>query len=264
MKNAIKTVLNTSKNEFVRKTQSLTKTKKTLFVLFLIFIVPCSIASSIYYGKELCNYFHYIGAIDKAVATIYVFYTTYSLVYNVFNGNECFLKGNFPTDNESEKIYVLFSKIFILYLHNLAISFYFVFFPMVVFAGYNAFNTLGLILSLLFIFIIPLFPMALSTPFIIVAPKKANRRLKNTINAVLFITVLIITVFFSDKALNYLLDHAYTLSVIFTKYYFPAALFENTVIRGTGIIAFVFTNISAFCLYMAVLIKTNKIKSKEK
>lgn len=256
MKNVL-FILREAKDNILNKIKTLSKPKRILFYIFVPLVVVLSVPSSYFYGNVVCRHFAYIGAIDKAPATFYTVFTVYTVVFNIFNGSYYILT-KVPTSNSRKKQRVL-SRLVPLYLYNFALAVYFVCIPLITYANYTEIFIFRIIVVFLCSFVFPLLPMALSAPFVFLLPKIKNKKLTRAFNILLFVLFLAIFSVYGSTLLEKLSDNAYTLSMAFTKYYFPASILEIYLSSGSGMAIFTATNLAAFYLSILAILKYNKL-----
>lgn len=253
-KNNFLYLFNETKKAFKNRTAPLSKPKRIILYILMALVAALSIPSSLSFGDAVCNHYSFIGAIQKAPATFYTVYTFYALIYNLLNYNLFKVK----EDTNINKILLIITRLMPIYILDLALAVCYVYIPIIKYMCYTDISLFWLIPTFPVLLILPLLPMALSVFFAFI-PEIKSKKYANILNIMLLLVFCVTAYLFGDIVLQKLSDNAYTLSMGFTKYYFPAALFESLITNGTGGVLFVATNISASCLSMLALSKINKL-----
>lgn len=236
----------------------LSKAKKIIVIFSLVAGTLSAIQSSWLLSKGVCEHFMFLGAGKKAFTVFYAIFTLYAVLYNVFNGDKFYRTSKEKQSKITPSHIITLSSVFPVYLINLSLAFYFVGIPVITQGLTAGLNHIRLALTIVSVFIMPLLPMALSIPIVILLPKKRNRRFRLFVNVFVLPLLSILTMTLFNGVHEFLSSKAYVLSTYFSKYYFPAAFFENFLTNGNDILIFIVTNLAAFYLSFLMLNKFNR------
>ena len=209
----------------------------------------------------LTEYFVFLGASDILPQLFYIIYTAIALFISIYGCDALIISGkekdiylSFPVSPFS----LIIAKILPTYLINLIIAFFTVFVPLL-----SDIKDVGFIFLLALTFVLPLFPMALSTLWVYfksLFPKTDTKPLK-LINATVFLAFLVLLTIIGSRCFNLLKDNAYQLTASISKYYFPAVFFSSTVKQSSfaDFVTLTTLSVAAFYIYLYVLKKINKL-----
>lgn len=168
---------------------------------------------------------------------------------------------------------ILFIRILKFYLFELAFNSLFILPVMIAYIRWaENLNGTYFLASFIMLFLLPIIPIVLSCLFgaIIssVSSRLKHKNIAQTVVSMLFIVAILFISLQSDKALDYLVQHATSINDVITRIYYPAGVYVNLVTNFHigDLLIFILVNILAFAITIYLLsifyFKTNsKIKN---
>lgn len=224
------------------------------------FFIVLSLASY-FLCTAITDYFVFLGAYDILPQLFYIIYTLAALSISIYGCDTLVVRGKertlylaLPVNTFS----VVVAKTIPIYCICFVTAVFAVFVP-------TAFLVKGIGFVFMFpiTFLLPLFPMFLSTLWVYLTTLFKNTDTKNfkLIKAILFFAFLALLAVFGAYVYNLLKSNAYQTTALISKYYFPAAFFSSAVTLPSflSFAAFTVTNAAAFYIYLYVLKIINKL-----
>ncbi len=237
---------------------SLSNSKRIILFTLAIFGFFSALRTSYMLGEDVCKNFVLLGAHEKAFTALYALFTANSTLYNILNGDKFYLTDKEKHIKDVNFYTVTISSLVYVYLVNLAFAFYYVGIPVItqgIALGIGGFRLTVIVLS---VFFMPMLPLAISAPLALLLPKKRNRRLMIFINCFVLTSIAAVSLMLFSGLNETMSSKAYIISTFFSRFYFPAAFLESFIKNGSGMIIFITTNLSAFCLSILLLNKYNR------